>query len=101
MSESSNSEEGVVENNAALRRFELRLEGHEPAVLTYTLAGSTLNLLHAGTPRELEGRGIAGRIAKHALDYARENRLRVIPSCSYVAAYIRRHPEYADLVVSS
>jgi predicted GNAT family acetyltransferase len=94
---STNPDQLVVEHNAAQRQFEIRIAGHAPAVLTYALTGNTLNLLHAGTPKELEGRGIAGRITKHAL---RENKLRVIPTCPYVAAYIKRHPEYEDLVGS-
>ena len=44
------------------------------------------------------GRGVAGDLVKAALDYARAQGLRVVPACSYSAAYVQRHPEYADLV---
>jgi len=49
-------------------------------------------------PRELEGRGLAGKMAKVALEDARARRLLVIPRCPFVAGYMRRHPEYLDLV---
>jgi len=49
-------------------------------------------------PPALEGRGIAGKLARAALDYARERKLSVIPRCPFVAAYIRKHPEYQSLV---
>jgi predicted GNAT family acetyltransferase len=46
----------------------------------------------------MEGQGIAGRLVKAALDDARSQRLTVVPICRFVAAYIRRHPEYRDMV---
>ena len=49
-------------------------------------------------PQELAGRGIAEELAKTALDHARQNKLHVVALCSYVAAYIKRHPQYQDLV---
>ena len=47
-----------------------------------------------------EGRGIAGAITRHALDYSREQGWKVIPNCPYVAAWIKRHPEYQNLVAN-
>ena len=49
-------------------------------------------------PEEISGHGIAGKMAQTALEYARAERLEVVPLCPYVAAYIKRHPEYKDLV---
>lgn len=88
-----------VEMNTAAHRFELRLpEGL--AELRYRMgAASTIVLAHTETPAAAQGRGIASRLAHEALEYARANHLRVIPTCPYVRAYIQRHPEYADLVV--
>ena len=58
----------------------------------------TLDLRSTFVPEALRGRGIAGQIVRHALDYARSEGLKVIPTCSYVASTIRRNPEFADLV---
>ena len=49
-------------------------------------------------PEQLEGRGIASKLAKTALDYSRAEGLTVVPLCPFIASYIERHPEYADLV---
>jgi predicted GNAT family acetyltransferase len=54
--------------------------------------------MHTRVPGELEGQGYGGALAKAALDYARANGLKVIPTCPFVSAYLRRHKEYADLV---
>jgi predicted GNAT family acetyltransferase len=86
-----------VTDNPEAGRFEVRV-GNDVAFVTYAKRGSTIAYLHTEVPMSLEGQGIAGKLAKYALDYARENRLDVVPICPYVADYIRRHPEYDDLV---
>jgi predicted GNAT family acetyltransferase len=48
----------------------------------------------------MEGKGIASRLVKGALDDARRQGLKVVPLCSFVAAYIDRHPEEQDLLAS-
>jgi len=70
------------------------LESH----LEYVKMENVLNLIHTYVPDALRGKGIAGEVVKAALTYAEENELKIIPSCSYVAAYIQRHKEYKNLV---
>jgi predicted GNAT family acetyltransferase len=48
-------------------------------------------------PKELNGRGIGSRLVRGVLDIARAEGLKVRPLCPFVAAYIDKHPEYADL----
>lgn len=87
-----------VYHNEQENRFEIRL-GTEIAELTYARQGEkVLVLFHTGVPPAWEGRGIGSRLVKAALDYARQNGYKIIPLCSFVAAYLRRHPEYQDLV---
>ena len=86
-----------VHHKPALQRFEVDLGG-QLGVLDYRLQGARMEILHTGVPRELEGRGIAARLVQAALAHARAEGLKVLPSCSYVASYIRRHPESADLL---
>lgn len=84
--------------NEADHRFEVR-EGDYTAVLEYRLRDNNrLVLTHTGVPAQMEGKGIAALLARTALDYAREHHMRVVPLCSFVQAYLQRHPEYADLV---
>jgi predicted GNAT family acetyltransferase len=54
--------------------------------------------VHTEVPAALAGHGIAAALAKFALDNARERGMDVVPKCAYVAAWIKRHPDYADLV---
>jgi predicted GNAT family acetyltransferase len=86
-----------VFKNDARSRFEIQI-GDQVAILRYRETPGRIDLIHTEVPDELAGRGIAGRLASFALDYARGRGLGVKPTCPYVAAYIERHPEYADLV---
>jgi len=86
----------VIDNRDA-NRFEIRVRD-ELAFVTYRRNDSTITYIHTEVPPSLEGHGIAAKLARHALDYARANGLEVVPMCPYVASYIERHPEYADLV---
>jgi len=81
-------------------RFVAELGG-EVAELTYVeYDAGTVIFDHTYVPATLRGGGVAGTLTAHALDWARASGRRVVPACSYVAAYVRRHPEYADLVTS-
>jgi predicted GNAT family acetyltransferase len=93
----TNASQLDVTKNEALNQFEIHI-GDELAFLRYAERPGRIALIHTEVPEELEGRGIAGRLASFALDYARARSLRVVPTCPYVRAYIDRHPEYADLV---
>jgi predicted GNAT family acetyltransferase len=86
-----------VRDNSAASRYEAEMDG-QLAVITYWRSGQHITFLHTGVPAALEGHGIAGQMARVALDDARAKGLAVIPRCPFIAAYIRRHPEYTDLV---
>lgn len=92
-----NPDEVPVTNNEAAQRYEAHVDGRL-AVITYRRQGDRITFIHTEVPEDLEGRGIAGAMARVALDEARAEHLQVIPRCPFVAAYIRRHLEYADLV---
>lgn len=70
------------------------LESH----LEYVKSGEVLNLNHTYVPNQLRGKGIAGKLVEAALKHVRENKLKIIPSCSYVAEFVRRHKQYDDLI---
>jgi predicted GNAT family acetyltransferase len=93
-------DEIAVSNHEAASRFELTVEG-ETALLQYRLRPGTIVFLHMEVPGELEGRGLGSRLARAGLDYAREHGLKVVPLCPFVTGYIKRHPEYLDLVEPS
>jgi len=89
-----------VINNQGAHRFEVELEG-AVAYLDYRRApGDKLVLVHTEVPRQFQGRGVAAKLAQAALEYARQSRLRVVPRCEFVLSYLRRNPQYMDLVDS-
>ena len=87
----------VIDNTAA-SRFETTVEGHL-AITAYSIRDGVMTMPHTEVPAALEGRGIAGQLVAAALAHARAQGLKVNPTCSYVAAYMRRHPEVQDLHV--
>jgi len=90
------TDERIV-RDAASHRFTLS-SGTGVAVLDYRAHDArTLEYYHTFVPAPMRGRGVASRLVAHALRYAAEQRLAVIPTCPFVAAFIRRHPEYAAL----
>ncbi len=89
----------TVTHNEDRQRFELRFNGLR-ALLTYRLSPDRIVLLHAEVPQSLEGQGLAAKLTRFALDFAREKHLRVVPLCPYVSSFIRKHLEYQNLVSS-
>ena len=87
----------VIHNETA-SRYELTEDG-ATAFASYRRHGDVLTFDHTVTPLELRGRGIASRVVKVALDDVRARGLTIVPECSFVEAYVARHPELADLVV--
>lgn len=84
-------------HDAAKSRYELPVDGGV-AFATYARKGDALAITHTHTPPELQGRGIASRLVKAMLADIRQQGLKVIPQCSFVADYIARHPEEQDLL---
>lgn len=87
----------LVDNTAA-HRFELRLGGVAAAHAEYNLLKGALLFTHTEVRPEYEGRGLGSQLAAFALDEVRKRGLHAIPACSFIAGYIRRHPQYMDLV---
>ena len=89
-----------VEHDTRNQRFVLQVASGT-AVLAYAPAGpGVLELLSTYVPAPDRGHGIGGRLVEVALEYAREQGMRVIPTCWYVGQWIREHPENADLLAA-
>ena len=91
------TEHGSVIDNAEEQRFELPVD-ERVAFIDYQIKNDAIVMAHTEVPQELEGQGIGSALVQGALDLARQRNLHVVPSCPFVSAYIRRHPEYLDLV---
>ncbi|HZY17889.1 MAG TPA: GNAT family N-acetyltransferase [Ramlibacter sp.] len=88
----------TVRDNEQRSRFEVEVDGRVAGFIDYRDQDGVLALVHTEVDPAYEGQGLAGQLAQHALEAARRSGRKVVPSCSYVAAYIRRHGEHADLV---
>lgn len=78
-------------------RFAAEIDG-EQARLDYETVDLVMHITHTVVPDAIGGRGIAGRLVRAALDHARAEGWKVKPVCSYAAAWIGKHPGYADLL---
>ena len=85
------SDTSTVTHDPANHRFEVRTAAG-PGELTYRERGPVLEILHTAVPEGAEGQGYAASLAMAALDYARSGGKQVIPSCAFVAGYIRVVP---------
>ena len=90
-----------VSDNPRLRRYELRVDGAFAGEIMYRLERDRIVLIHTEVFPEVEGQGLGGQLVKGALDDIRARRLRVVPLCPFVASYVRRHPEYGDLMTAA
>ena len=87
-----------VINNKKQFRFEILLPDGEYAILEYRWLKGSMVLMHTLVPPSGRGKGIGGTLVKYVLDYAREQGLKIIIYCPFVAKYVKAHPEYNDLI---
>ena len=87
----------AVTHNEARRRFEAIVDGHV-CVADYQLRGNVMWMTYTGVPSAVGGRGIAAELVRVALEWAEARGHTVEPSCSYVAVYMRRHPQTHKLL---
>ena len=78
-------------------RFVIYVDKYE-AFVEYNSVEGKLNLYHTYTDPELRGKGLAAQVVRAALEFAKENNLKVVPTCSYVQTFIKRNDEYEELV---
>ncbi len=79
------------------QRFEADLGG-ATALCAYLRSGDAIVFTHTEVPPDFEGQGVAADLVQAALAWVRSEGLRAAPRCSYVASYMRRHPEVQDLL---
>jgi len=79
-------------------RFELRVDGELAGFASYRRRRGVVEFLHTEVDDHFEGRGLGATLVEAALDAVRDSGARVIASCPFVASYVERHPDYADLL---
>jgi uncharacterized protein len=79
-------------------RYEARVDGQLAGFAEYRKTAELVVFTHTQVEPDYEGRGIGSTLARAALDDVRRQQLPVLPRCPFIAAWIARHPDYADLV---
>jgi predicted GNAT family acetyltransferase len=98
--ESAATDAPVVTDNPAASRYELHVGSELAGFVTYQVRshGTVISLLHTEVEPAFQGEHLATHLARFSLDDARERGLAVLPFCPYINSWIKKHPEYTDLV---
>lgn len=90
--------EHKITHNEEKHRFEANQDGH-PASIEYQLLGKEVMNIYQSTVPEPAGTGNLGpAMMKEALDFARRNHYKVLATCPFAQAYLRKHPDYRDIL---
>ena len=84
-------------NNTEAHNFELFVD-EQLSFIDYKMRDNKVYLIHTEVPAELQGKGVAEALVTKAFDYAEQHQLKVVPLCSYVQAFLKRHPEWNKIV---
>lgn len=82
-----------IEHLPERKLFQTTVDG-KTALVAYRITDGALDIRHTIVPDEISGRGIAAALVKAAFDYALENKLKLVATCSYAVRWLERHPEY-------
>ena len=83
------------------KRFEARVDGKLAGYIQYQVRPEAIVLVHTQVVDEFEGKGVGSVLVRRVLDDIRARDGKIIPTCPFVAEYIRRHPEYVDVVLTA
>ena len=86
--------------NTDQQRFEMRVDEHV-VLINYRLHDNEMELVHTEVPPDLEGKGHGRKIVEKAFQYIKDQNYKVVPLCSFVVAYLKRHPEWNSIVAGS
>jgi predicted GNAT family acetyltransferase len=87
-----------VVDNPLENRYEAVLDGRVVGVSEYELVEDRIVFVHTEVDPSVEGLGIGSRLAKGALDDVRRRDLKLVAECPFIAAWLKRHSDYADLL---
>jgi len=85
-------------HNKEQQKFYLEKDGKESYAIYFMHDSKTINILRTYVPPEMRNKGLAGEVVKAVLEYAKENNLKVIPTCSYTDYFIDKNKEYEKLL---
>ncbi len=90
--------ENKVQINKDKKRFELTADGNMATLYYEPYEPSVWSLTHTLVPDPLKGKGIGSGLVRQVLEYCKEKQIRIIPECTFVVSYIKKHPEWKELL---
>jgi len=90
-----------VKHDLIDQKFYTIIEGKEAYLRYLTYDKAVMNMIKTYVPPELRGRRIADAVVLKAMEYARDNNLKIIPTCSFIQTFLIRHNEFKELVINS
>lgn len=90
-----------INDRPELEYYEITVDGTRAGLAAYEIEGNVIAFTHTEVDDAYEGQGLGSRLARYALDDARSRGLKVRPLCPFIKTWIRRHEDYADLVVQA
>lgn len=87
-----------VRNQTEQSRYAVFLDDELAGFAAYQESGSEISMTHTEVDSRFEGKGVGSGLARGALDDVRRRDLALLPHCSFISGYVKRHDEYLDLV---
>jgi predicted GNAT family acetyltransferase len=81
-------------------RYVISVDGVDAGFSNYHLQDGVVTFMHTEVDPGFEGQGLGSTLAREALDDARARGLKVKALCPFIASYIKRHPEFQDILVA-
>ena len=97
-SSANTTNNSVVRDNPHHHRFELETDGKLSILVYQKIDDETLALIHTEVDPSLEGKGVGSHLVEGVLEYIERNNLKIVPLCPFVAAYLKRHPDWNRVV---
>jgi predicted GNAT family acetyltransferase len=92
------AEQVTVVDNPSRSRYDITIDGEAVGFCSYRDTGGVFLLPHAEVDPRVGGRGVGTQLARGTLDDLRQRGVKVVPLCPFIADFIAKNPEYADLV---
>ncbi|MGH8914828.1 MAG: GNAT family N-acetyltransferase [Acidimicrobiia bacterium] len=95
---SSNQSGYEVRDDPESHRYVLEVDGEQAGVAVYHVRNGRYIFVHTEVDPRLEGKGMGSALARHALEDMKERGEVIVPICPFISAYVKRHPEYHELI---
>ena len=86
-----------IVRNSQQNRFETTRDG-QLSIAQYEQSGDQMTITHVIVAPALRGQGVGSALAQFIVQTAREQNLKIVPQCPFMAAYFERHPDQSDVL---